>query len=188
MKRKNSYHITNLSTRSEEDSKDLIIEGYFAKFNDRTEITEDMIEFISKDAFKNSLVKNDIRCLFNHNTDVVLGRSTAGTLILYEDDVGLYGRLSINEKDTEALNIYERVKRGDVSGCSFGFYPVVEELSFEDGKAIFNLKEVDLLEVSICTFPAYPTTEINARNDDIKNKLEKKKIILKEKLKECLEF
>lgn len=184
MNRRNSYFASKLSTRNEatENQNLKIIEGYFAKFNDVTEITSDMKEMILKNAFKNSLLNNDIRCLFNHNTDVVLGRNTSGTLTLYEDDIGLFGRLEINSNDVEACNIYERVKRGDITGCSFGFYPIEEELKWEDEIAIFQLKEVDLLEVSICTFPAYPTTEINARTDSVKNTIEKKKKILKERL------
>lgn len=185
MNKRNSYHSVKLSTRSDdlENSNSKIIEGYFAKFNDITEISSDMKEVILKNAFKNSLINNDIRCLFNHNTDVVLGRNKSGTLTLYEDEVGLFGRLEINSNDVEACNIYERVKRGDITGCSFGFYPISEDLKWEDDTAIFQLKEVDLLEVSICTFPAYPTTEINARNESVKNTIEKKKTILKERLK-----
>ena len=62
------------------------------------------------------------------------------------------------------MNLYERVKRGDVDQCSFGFWIVSEETDFrEDGSVHWNITDVDLFEVSACTFPAYEATNISAR-------------------------
>lgn len=108
--------------RTIEDDNNKIIEGYFAVFKEETELFKGFFERIEKGAFKNTLEKNNIRWLFNHNTDVVLGTTDNKTLVLKEDDKGLYGKVIINDKDTEAINIYERVKRGDITGCSFGFF------------------------------------------------------------------
>lgn len=108
--------------RTIEDDNNKIIEGYFAVFEEETELFKGFFERIEKGAFKNTLEKNNIRWLFNHNTDVVLGTTDNKTLVLKEDDKGLYGKVIINDKDTEAINIYERVKRGDITGCSFGFF------------------------------------------------------------------
>ncbi|MGH2186177.1 HK97 family phage prohead protease, partial [Enterococcus faecalis] len=77
-------------------------------------------EEISPEAFNGSL-SNDIRALTNHETTLVLGRNKSGTLKLSVDSRGLWGQITINENDSDALNLYERVKRGDVDQCSFGF-------------------------------------------------------------------
>ena len=76
-------------------------------------------------------------------------------------------RVQVNPNDKEANDIYARVQRGDISGCSFGFNPINEEAEFRDDGAIkWRVLEADTLEVSIVTFPAYPQTSIQARKVD----------------------
>ena len=159
---------SQFETREENDEK--IIEGYFAVFNSNYEIAPGMSESVAPGAFKNTL-SGDIRALVNHDTTLVLGRNTAKTLELSEDERGLWGRIRINPNDSDAVNLYERVKRGDVSQCSFGFDILDEETEFrEDGGVHWTIKEVKLYEVSCVTFPAYESTNIDARSkqrDDI---------------------
>lgn len=163
---------TNFTTR--EDSNDLIIEGYFAVFNSNYEIFAGMSESIAPGAFKNTLA-DDIRALVNHDTTLVLGRTSAHTLELREDEHGLWGRIVINPNDSDAVNLYERVKRGDVSQCSFGFDILSEETEFSDnGDVHWTIKEVKLYEVSCCTFPAYEQTNIDARSAE-KAEMQKRK-------------
>lgn len=139
------------------------ISGYFAVFNSNYEIAPGMSESIAPGAFSNTL-SGDIRALINHDTTLVLGRTKAGTLTLKEDTRGLWGDVQINPNDQDAMNLYERVKRGDVDQCSFGFWIVSEETDFrEDGSIHWTIKEVELFEVSACTFPAYEATNISAR-------------------------
>ncbi len=139
------------------------ISGYFAVFNSNYEIAPGMSESIAPGAFSNTLA-GDIRALINHDTTLVLGRTKAGTLALKEDTRGLWGDIQINPNDQDAMNLYERVKRGDVDQCSFGFWIVSEETDFrEDGSIHWTIKEVELFEVSACTFPAYEATNISAR-------------------------
>lgn len=139
------------------------ISGYFAVFNSNYEIAPGMSESIAPGAFSNTL-SGDIRALINHDTTLVLGRTKAGTLALKEDTRGLWGDVTINPNDQDAMNLYERVKRGDVDQCSFGFWIVSEETDFrEDGSIHWTIKEVELFEVSACTFPAYEATNISAR-------------------------
>ncbi len=153
---------TDFATR--EDGNNLTIEGYFAVFDSIYEIAPNMTESVARGAFSNSL-SGDIRALTNHDTTLVLGRTKAHTLELREDEHGLWGRISINPKDADALNLYERVKRGDVDQCSFGFEIVNEETDFrEDGSVHWTIKDVNLYEVSACTFPAYQETNIAARS------------------------
>lgn len=174
-----------LNTRSDKD--EMVIEGYFAVFNSETELWPGAYEEIAPGAFDKSL-SNDVRALINHDTSLVLGRSKAGTLELKTDSRGLWGSIKINPNDTDAVNLYERVKRGDVDQCSFGFIIVSEETEFrDDGTVKWRLTEVDLHEVSIVTFPAYEATAVQARKKQVEQyqqrKLEQRKNQLKERLR-----
>lgn len=181
---------TQFETR--EDGENLAIEGYFAVFNSNYEIAPGMSESIAPGAFSKTL-SGDIRALINHDTTFVLGRTKANTLQLREDAHGLWGHIDINPNDSDAMNLYERVKRGDVDQCSFGFDILSEETDFrDDGSVHWTIKEVELYEVSPCTFPAYEETNISARakeRDDLlkrRNEAWKEKVLKKLKgEKEC---
>lgn len=175
----------DLKTRAEDD--EMVIEGYFAVFNSETELFRGAYEEISPGAFDDTL-SNDIRALINHDTGLVLGRNKSGTLDLKTDSRGLWGSIRINANDSDAVNLYQRVKRGDVDQCSFGFNIISEETDFrDDGTVKWTLKEIDLHEVSVVTFPAYADTGVQARKRDYediqKRKLETKKNKLKERVK-----
>lgn len=166
---------TELRTKRE-DGEDPIIEGYFAVFNSNYDIGFGMSESVAPGAFSQSLRENDVRALINHDTTLVLGRTSAKTLELFEDDKGLFGRIAINPNDRSAMDLYARVERGDVDGCSFGFGVREEETDFLDnGDVHWTLKNVDLGEVSCCTFPAYEATNIEARSKD-KAELQKRSV------------
>lgn len=174
----------DLQTRSEND--ELVIEGYFSVFNSVTELFPGAYEEIAPGAFDNTL-DNDIRALINHNTAFVLGRNKSGTLELETDSKGLFGRIKINENDTDAMNLYERVKRGDVDQCSFGFNILKEDTEhLDDGSVKWIIREIDLHEVSVVTFPAYSETSVQARmkqKEQIEQrKIDKEKIKLRERL------
>lgn len=177
---------TELKTRSEQEGE-LVIEGYFAVFNKETELWRGAYEEIAPGAFDNTL-GNDIRALINHDTNLVLGRNKVGTLELKVDSHGLWGRIKINSDDTDAVNLYSRVKRGDVDQCSFGFNILNEETDFrDDGTVKWTIREVDLHEVSVVTFPAYEDTGVQARKVQFeqyeKRKMDQRKNQLKERLK-----
>lgn len=158
---------TELKTRAEEDTKDLYIEGYFAVFNNETELWQGAYEELAPTAFDKTL-GNDIRALINHDTTLVLGRNKSGSLELKVDSHGLWGRIKVNPNDTDAINLYERVKRGDVDQCSFGFNILNEETDWrDDGTVKWTIHEVDLHEVSVCTFPAYEATGVQARHNEV---------------------
>ncbi|MBS4191196.1 HK97 family phage prohead protease [Bacillus sp. FJAT-49705] len=180
---------SDLNTRAEKDNDEMYIEGYFAVFNNPTELWRGAFEEVDPSAFDKTL-GNDIRALINHDTGLVLGRNKSKTLELKVDSHGLWGRITINPNDSDAVNLYERVKRGDVDQCSFGFNILNEETDFrEDGTVKWILKEIDLHEVSVVTFPAYSDTGVQARqaqyNDHYERKREQKKNQLKERLKRC---
>ena len=156
---------TEFATR--EDGDALRIEGYFAVFNSNYEIAPGMSESIAPGAFSRTLHGGDIRALINHDTTLVLGRTKAHTLELREDERGLWGSILVNPNDQDAMNLYSRVKRGDVDQCSFGFEIANEETDFrEDGSVHWTIKDVNLFEVSACTFPAYEATNISAREKE----------------------
>ena len=180
---------TKFETR--EDGENPTIEGYFAVFNSNYEIAPGMSESIAPGAFSRTL-SNDVRALINHDTTLVLGRTKANTLELREDSHGLWGKISINPNDRDAMNLYERVKRGDVDQCSFGFDLKEQDTEIRDDGAVhWTIKDLDLFEVSCCTFPAYEQTNISARSkerDEIKKRelsawREKMKGVLKDGIK-----
>lgn len=144
------------------------IEGYFAVFGGVYQLWDGATESVDPHAFDGQL-DGDVRCLVDHDTRLVLGRTSAGTLTLKTDEHGLWGSVLINPDDTDAMNLYARVQRGDVNQCSFGFDILDEE--FEDrgnGSVHWTIKKVRLYEVSCVTFPAYESTSIAARQDDLK--------------------
>lgn len=164
--------MANLETRTD-DNSDPVIEGYFAVFDSIYDMGCGMSESIARGAFADTL-DGDIRALIDHDSRLVLGRTTAYTLELREDEHGLWGRIHINPDDTEAMNLYHRTKRGDVSQCSFGFTPINEDTEYrKDGSVHWTIRKVKLYEVSCCTFPAYEETAIAARAKD-KAEIEKR--------------
>ena len=143
-----------------------------------------MSEEVAPGAFSETL-SGDIRALVNHDTTLVLGRTSAHTLELREDTRGLWGSISINPNDTDAMNLYQRVKRGDVSQCSFGFDILEEDTEIrENGDVHWTIKKVRLYEVSCCTFPAYESTNISARSEERDRLLERKAEAWRTKMKE----
>jgi HK97 family phage prohead protease len=182
--------LSELKTRSEPSNDEMIIEGYFIVFNRETELWSGAFEEIAPQSLDKTL-SNDVRALINHDTTLVLGRNKAGTLTLTKDERGLWGSIKINNKDTDAVNLYERVKRGDVDQCSFGFNILGEETDWrDDGTVKWTITDIDLHEVSVCTFPAYEETGVQARHDEVearkKQMLEQRKLQVKERLKKCL--
>lgn len=177
-----------LQTRAAEDSQERVIEGYFALFNTETELFPGFFESILPGAFDDT-VSGDIRALIDHDHAKVLGRTKSRTLDLKVDSRGLYGTIRVNENDREAMDLYERVKRGDVDQCSFGFYVQDEEIDYgENGTIRSKLKKVDVIEVSVVTFPAYPETSVSARKKDVEQfkykQLEARKQRMKERIKQ----
>ena len=160
--------------QTREAEGDLTIEGYFSVFNSNFELWPGATESVAPGAFSETL-GNDIRALVNHDDTLVLGRNKAGTLELREDAHGLWGKIKVNPNDGDAMNLYERVKRGDVDQCSFGFWIEDEETEFrDDGSIHWTIRKVNLFEVSVCTFPAYEATEVSARKADYAEILKRK--------------
>lgn len=142
------------------------ISGYFAVFGDVYNMFPGATESIDPHAFDDTL-GDDIRCLINHDTTLVMGRTKANTYTLRVDSTGLWGEVEVNEDDIHATSMWARVNRGDVDQCSIGFLIEDEEREVrEDGSVHWTLKKLRLLEGSIVTFPAYEKTSVKARMDE----------------------
>lgn len=158
---------SEFKTRAEEETGKIYISGYFSVFNSDYEVFPGATESVASGAFDDTIA-DDIRCLIDHETRLVLGRNKAGTLALKTDSRGLWGEVEVNQKDQDAMNLYERVKRGDVNQCSFGFDIIDEEFEDRGTEVHWTIKKVKLYEVSVVTFPAYEETEVSARKKDFK--------------------
>src|SRR3982751_4400020 len=182
---KRDFKTTFNVTRQEEAPDEMIIEGYFALFENETELFDGVYEIISRGAFDNTL-NNDIRALWNHNTQYVLGRNKSGSLELKADEKGLFASIRL-PKTQYAQDLYELVKRGDVDQCSFGFNITGEDLEeLASGGYRWRINEADLHEVSVVTFPAYENTSVQARAKQVEQleerKLQQKKNDLQKRL------
>lgn len=170
--------------RAAEDSGKKYIEGYFSVFGDVYRMGDKMSESIDNAAF-NETLGDDIRALINHETRLVLGRTTIGTLTLRVDEHGLWGRIEINENDVDAMNLWYRVQRGDVDQCSIGFEILEEKTSVDEatGAVHWTILRVKLWEVSVVTFPAYEQTSVKAREDQYQQIIQRRTEAWREKQK-----
>ncbi|MCL2375292.1 MAG: HK97 family phage prohead protease [Firmicutes bacterium] len=153
---------------SEAEGKDTHIEGYASVFDSWSEtLGGDILPFrekVIKGAFSESIANDDIRALYNHDPNYVLGRNKAGTLELTEDDKGLYVKIK-PPKAQWAKDLMCSIKRGDVDSMSFGFAVILDKwYTGSDGGDVRELIKVKLYDVSPVTFPAYPATECDVRS------------------------
>lgn len=145
------------------DEKELL-RGHAAVFDKLSVPMWGFREKIAPGAFLKSIKKDDVRALWNHNPNYVLGRNKAKTLKLSEDERGLYVEVD-PPNATWANDLKESIRRGDVNQMSFGFKTIRDEWLHNTGKeSIRTLLEVDLFDVSVVTYPAYPQTDIKVRS------------------------
>lgn len=144
------------------------IEGHAAVFDQWSETLgiPGLFEFKEKvmpGAFSETIRKDDIRALFNHDPNYVLGRNKSGTLELREDHHGLF--VSITPPDTQwARDLMVSIERGDITQMSFGFEVISDRWGEEEGMDMRELHKVKLYDVSPVTFPAYPQTDVGIRS------------------------
>lgn len=141
-----------------------MIVGYAAVFGQMSEDLGGFREQIAPGAFTKAL-GGDVRALFNHDPNIVLGRTKSKTLRLAEDQKGL--KIEIDPPNTaQSRSIIEALTRGDISQMSFGFRTIDDKWENIDGKIVRTLLNVELFDVSPVTFPAYPQTEAGLRSLD----------------------
>jgi HK97 family phage prohead protease len=155
------YKDTEIRAADNNGAKTLV--GYAAVFNSLSEELWGFKEKIERGAFKRSIDEGaDVRALFNHDPNYVLGRTISKTLTLSEDERGL--KVEITPPSVQwAKDLVETISRGDVSQMSFGFRVKKEQWETAGDENIRTLLDVDLFDVAPVTFPAYQGTSIQSR-------------------------
>ena len=140
------------------------IRGYPIVFNKPSEYIGGFVEYVAPEAVGRTLREGrDVRALFSHDAAKVLGRTRSGTLRLDKDAHGL--QATIDPPDpTDPANLLELIRRGDVSGMSFQFTTLEDKWNFEGDVPVRTLLDIEIREVSIVTFPAYPDTSVAVRS------------------------
>jgi HK97 family phage prohead protease len=147
------------------------ISGYAARFGDETVIAGEFREKLAPGAFARTLrEKPDVVALLDHDSGRVLGRTSAGTLTLREDRIGLWFSLDVDTSTPEGQSALGTVGRQDIKGCSFGFRVRAEE--WQDGGDRLPLRiitDLDLYEITLTAFPAYETTSASIAHTNAAN-------------------
>lgn len=180
-----TFDITGLQTRDATDTESNMIGGYAAVFNSPTSIGDWFTETIAPGAFSCAISENnDIRALFNHDWNNVLGRTKSGTLRLFEDERGLKFEVDLPNTSV-ARDLVESMRRKDINQCSFGFRATKEDWDYNVEPALRTIQEVELYEVSVVSIPAYEDTEVSLRSKEIDKEVEQRIKILNQ-IKEVL--
>lgn len=148
------------------------IAGYAAVFNSTADIGDSFREIIAPGAFSGTL-GGDVMALIGHDRNRVLGRTTAGTLRLREDDTGLAVEIDLPDT-TDGRDLAVLIERGDVSGMSFGFVVTKQRWDETGPVPTRTIEAVDLREVTVTAFPAYDDTTIALRSLDEARKVDRK--------------
>lgn len=147
-----------------EEGDTVHIVGHGAVFDTETEIFRGFFEVVRRGAFTEAISSDDVRGLFNHDSNFVLGRNRAGTMTLREDDKGLLYDIVAPETDIVRDLVLAPMKRGDVTGSSFSF--TIDQQRWterQDNELREILKVKRLYDVGPVTFPAYPTADSQVR-------------------------
>lgn len=154
--------IMKIEARDGEGKQLRRIVGHASVFNREADIGGWFIESVAPGAFARAIREDDVRALFNHDANIVLGRTRAGTLHLAEDEIGL--AIDIDPPDTQwARDLTISIERGDVNQMSIGFRVRREEWDDTGDLLKRKLLEVELFDVSLVTFPAFVDTDVGLR-------------------------
>ncbi len=156
--------LTEFRVEDGEDGRKII--GHAAVWDSLSEELWGWHERVARGAFVKTIQNDDVRALFNHDVNYVLGRNKSGTLSMREDDRGL--AVEIDPPDTAVANsVLESIRRGDVSQMSIGFEAITEEWDQSDkDNPLRTLTEVKLWDVSPVTYPAFVDTDVAVRTLD----------------------
>jgi HK97 family phage prohead protease len=162
-----SFEIKDLDIKIEtrDDGKKRIV-GHAAVFNMLSEDLGGYREQVAPGAFSEAIGRDDVRALFNHDPNIILGRNLAGTLVMKEDTRGL--AIEITPPDTQYIRdmVIAPMERGDVTQMSFAFSILPNGQDWakdENGQVVRTVKRVKLYDISPVTYPAYPQTDVGLR-------------------------
>lgn len=149
---------SNMEVRASDDGTKLV--GYAAVFDSPSEPLP-WTEFVKRGAFTKTLNDGaDVRLLIDHE-GVPLARTTSGTLSLREDDRGLLVESDLDPMNPDAARLISALRRGDISQMSFAFRTIKD--AWSEDRSMRELREVQLFDVSVVTFPAYEATVAELR-------------------------
>ena len=146
------------------EGEPLRLVGYAAVFNELSQPFMGIREIIRPGTFSKSIKKTDVALLYGHNSETIMARTSTGNLKLREDEKGLRFEATLDRDDQDVQRILPKIKRGDLSQMSFGFRTVKDKWTSEGKETLRELQEVDLFDVSVVTFPAYPKTTVAVRD------------------------
>jgi len=180
--------MTAVEVRTKDNENDsMVISGYALKYNTWSQDLGGFIETIDKQALRNADL-SDVRCLIDHDNSRILGRTTAKTLKLESDDVGLRFECTL-PNTSYAKDLYENVRVGNINQCSFGFEVDKngDELRFDRDNSIYKrtIKAFKrIFDVTVTSTPAYADTDVAPALRSIEHLEKERRIKLEaEKLK-----
>lgn len=151
-----------------EEGEDRFFQGYAFVYETRTDIGE-FTEEIARGA-ADEVMDNDVRALFNHDPNIVLGRTKSGTLKISSDERGLKYSIKFNPNDSDHVNLRERIQRGDVSESSFAFRKKTDKWEMRDGKKHRTVTKFQrIVDVSPVTYAAYNDATVAMRSMNLTN-------------------
>ena len=158
------FAVDSMRIESRADQPPRIV-GHAAMFNRMAQIGSSFYEIVAPGAFSKTIQEADVRCLWNHDMNFILGRTKSGTLRLSEDAEGLL--IDNDPPQTQLVNdlVLEPIRRGDVDQMSFSFDAIRTEWTEQNNDLpIRRLLEVKLYDVSPVAFPAYQDTDVAVRS------------------------
>jgi len=147
-----------MALRASEDTRK--IRGHAIVFDSKSVNLGGFREIIRSEAVDRTIREAlDVRAYVDHDSSKIIGRTRAGTLMLRKESRGLF--VEIDPPNTTAGNdILESIRRGDVTGMSFGFRVLEDEWRDEEGEPVREVLDMTISEVSIVSNPAYPQTDV----------------------------
>lgn len=142
----------------------LRVEGYAAVFDTDADIGGYFIERIAPGAFAEAIGRDDVVFVFNHDQATVMARTSAGNLMLEEDDRGLRIAAELSTEDMDVQRVAAKMRAGNLSKMSFAFFADLEEWDDRPETPIRTIKRASLVDVSVVTTPAYDATDIGLRS------------------------
>jgi HK97 family phage prohead protease len=140
------------------------LSGHAIMFGVRSVNLGGFVEVVDPKAVSTSLRTQDILCLNNHDSSQPLARTSAGTLKLSTDPVGVAFSCSLDTRISYANDLAISVERGDVRGMSFGFQTNKDTWTNDNGTLLRTLNDIEIFEISTVSSPAYKQTDVSVRN------------------------
>jgi hypothetical protein len=155
---------THIEVRSASEDGSIPMVGHAALFDTRAEIVPGFFEVIARGAFTTAIGRDDVRMLINHDSNLILARTSAGTLRLSEDETGLATDADM-APTSYGKDLAISMERGDISQMSFAFQAEVEDWQdLPDGSWLRTVRQAKLYDVSPVTYPAYDGTDAALRS------------------------